>query len=253
MIEPLVSVIVPTYNSFDTIERTLSSVFIQTYSNIQLIIVDDCSTDNTLKLVDSILPETLNVKIIRKRTNLGVADSRNIGLNESEGDFVAFLDSDDVWAKEKISKQLKHMQNNQLDFSYTNYDVIKGSENLIKTRLSPDKITYESMLRLNKVGCSTVMIRMEKLRSVNIPIIKKRNDWALWLSMLKIVKTGELLPESLTIYYIRENSLSSGKKTSLIKYHYQVYRRCEGFSKVESVILTLRNLIYIIGDKANKG
>lgn len=243
MKEPLVSVVLPTYNSEKTISSTLQSIKNQSYSNFEIIVIDDASSDRTLEIVEELRSAFYSLIIISKDTNKGVADSRNVGIANSTGEYIAFIDSDDRWLPEKIPTQISEMINRNVDFTYTHYykkDI--ESEKPSGVQYSPSYITYKSTAIGNMIGCSTVVAKRELIKNVSIPLLKKRNDLALWLKFLKITGRGYLVDEILTEYYHVPNSLSSGPKYKLLKYHYQVYRESEEMPILKCFILCAANV-----------
>lgn len=147
----LVSIIMPNYNSDMYIKKTIDSVLAQTYKNWELIIVDDCSTDNSLKIVNSF--NDARIKIIKNEVNSGAAVSRNNALRVAEGKWIAFLDSDDLWTSEKLEKQISFMVDDDLLFSYTDYDVVDENDKITSTfRPSFDICTYKDILKHNHIG-----------------------------------------------------------------------------------------------------
>ena len=158
----LVSIIMPNYNSEKYIKETIESVLAQTYQNWELIIVDDCSLDNSLELAKSFRDE--RIKIFSMSKNGGAAIARNKAIKEAQGKWIAFLDSDDLWITEKLEKQIAYMSNNDISFSYTDYDVIDESNNFITVFIPKfDSCTYEDILKHNHMGCLTVVYDSSKL------------------------------------------------------------------------------------------
>ena len=160
MEEELVSIIMPSYNTGKFIKETINSVIAQTYSNWELIIVDDCSTDNTDEIVKSINDN--RIIYLKNETNSGAAISRNKALREAKGRWIAFLDSDDLWKNDKLEKQIKFMKENNCYFSYTNYIEIDENGNINGKRVTgPKKITKTGMFNYCWPGCLTVRYKKE--------------------------------------------------------------------------------------------
>lgn len=248
--QPLVSVVIPTYNSEKTIERTLDSVINQSYKSLEILVIDDGSKDGTISVLRNYMKEDSRINIITKENNRGVADSRNIGIKKSSGKYVAFLDGDDVWQENKLIKQIKFMEENNSHFTYTNYIVVDEISNQrVGLQKTPKEISYQSMLIGNMIGCSTVIFNKDYVGEVKIPLLKKRNDMALWLKILKKTKKGHRVNEGLTFYYKRENSLSSGNKKELLKYHYQVYNDSEKFGTIKSLFFVSCNVVNLFYKK----
>lgn len=229
----LVSIIMPTYNCAKFIGETIKSVIAQTYSNFELIIVDDCSKDNTKDVVNSFDDE--RIKYYKLEKNSGAAVARTTAMNMAKGKYMAFLDSDDLWMENKLEHQLKFMKDNNYNITCTAYEQVnEDGESLNKVIKTKKKADYNRILLDCPVGNSTVMYNVEALGKFEVPNIRKRNDDALWLQMLKKEKYIYGMDEVLAKYRIRSNSISSNK-LSLIKYHWQLYRDIEHLSVIRSV------------------
>lgn len=235
MNEPLVSVITPLFNSELYIERTIESVINQSYNNWELIIVDDCSADNGLNIVMKYIKTDSRIKILKNETNSGPAVTRNKGIAIAKGKYIAFLDSDDQWYKEKLLRQIGFMENGGIGFSYTYYNHIDEQGNVISiTKNLPLKVDYESTMKSNKIGCLTAIYNQENFGKVFMENIRKRQDYTLWLQLLKKTDYAYCLPEVLATYTVRKGSVSSNK-LSLVKFHWDIYRRIEQKSFFKSI------------------
>lgn len=244
----LVSIIMPSYNTAKFISETITSVLAQTYTNWELIIADDCSTDDTDAVIRPYLADD-RIRYIKNEKNSGAAVSRNRALREAKGKWIAFLDSDDLWLPEKLEKQIAFMEKNNCRFSYTNY--IEIDENSVPNGRSvtgPKKITRHGMYNYCWMGCLTVMYDAETVGLVQIADIKKNNDYAMWLKACKKADCY-LLDEVLAKYRKRSGSISNHGYTKLIKWHYKLYREAEGRTPLVSVVLTLRNLFWGVWKK----
>lgn len=239
----LVSIVMPNYNAAKYVEETLRCVLAQTYTNWELLFVDDCSTDDSVAIVERL--NDPRIKILRNEKNSGAAASRNYALRQAQGRYVAFLDSDDVWAADKLEKQVAFMQENDYAFTYTYYEEIDGdSQPLHKQITGPAKISRHKMFCYCWVGCLTVMYDREKIGLVQInDSIAKRNDYAIWLKVCKKANCYALA-ENLANYRRREGSISHQSKWSLIKYHYRLFRNGEDMSVLRASFCTLRNLFW---------
>jgi len=240
--DELVSIIMPSYNTAKFIEETVNSVLNQTYTNWELIIVDDCSTDNTDEVVSQFNDE--RIKYIKNEKNSGAAISRNRALREAKGKWIAFLDSDDVWLPEKLEKQIAFMENNGYKFTYAQYEEIDEDSKPRNVFVSgPRKITKAGMYNFCWQGCLTVMYDADAVGLVQIADLKKNNDYAMWL---KVIKKADcyLLRANLAKYRIRSGSISRHSKLKLIKHHYLLYRVGEKRNAVSSSILTVLNLVF---------
>jgi len=232
MKDKLVSIIMPTYNCGKFIEETINSVINQTYTNWELIIVDDCSKDNTEEVVKQIKDK--RIKYHKLKENSGAAVARTEAMKKAKGNYMAFLDSDDLWYPEKLEKQLKFMKDNNYDFTCTAYEQIDEESNLLnKVIKTKKKANYNRILLDCPVGNSTVMYNVDKLGKFEVPNIRKRNDDALWLQIIKKAKYIYGMDDILMKYRIRSNSISSNK-LSLVKYHWQLYREIEHLSVIRS-------------------
>lgn len=228
----LVSIIMPTYNCAKFIKETIESVLNQTYENWELVIVDDCSNDNTEEIVESFNDKRIKYHKLEK--NRGAAVARTTAMKMAIGNYMAFLDSDDLWKKEKLEKQLEFMKKNNYNFTCTAYEQIDEEGNkLNKVIKTKKKANYNRILLDCPVGNSTVMYNVDNLGKFEVPNIRKRNDDALWLQILKKEKFIYGMPDVLMEYRIRNNSISSNK-LSLIKYHWQLYREIEHLSVIRS-------------------
>lgn len=239
----LVSIIMPSYNTASFIEETIQSVLNQTYTNWDLIIVDDCSTDNTNEVVDTI--KDCRIHYLKNEKNSGAAISRNKALREAKGQWIAYLDSDDLWMPEKLEKQIKFMEENGYVFSYTNYEEIDvdGYKTGVKVT-GPKKITKTGMFNYCWPGCLTVMYDANKIGLIQIEDIKKNNDYAMWL---KVCRKADcyLLDEILGQYRKgRVGSVSTHSIRTMIGWHYKLYREAEDMGILSSLFNTGRNLVF---------
>lgn len=225
--DKLVSIITPTYNCGKFIARTIDSVLAQTYINWEMVIVDDCSQDDTKEVVKGYMEKDSRIRYECLEINSGAAVARTRAMELAEGQYMAFLDSDDIWKPEKLEKQLRFMEDNNINFSCTEYEQIDEDDNKLGKVIKVVKKTdYNRLLLDCPVGNSTVMYNVEKMGKFEVPNIRKRNDDALWLQMLKREKYIIGMPEVLMEYRIRQNSISSNK-FNLIKYHWKLYREIE--------------------------
>jgi glycosyltransferase involved in cell wall biosynthesis len=237
----LVSIIMPNYNGAKYLKETLESVLAQTYTNWELLFVDDCSTDDSLEIVRSYRDE--RIRILQNEKNSGAAVSRNYALREAKGKWIAFLDSDDLWVPFKLEKQLTFMVENDYAFTYTYYRVCNMGEWENFVRISPKKVTRRKMYNYCYFSTITVVYDREKIGLLQIPDIKKRNDYALWLVALKN-HNAYLYPEVMSFYIRHSGSLSTVPIKSLIKYHYQVFHKVLGHNAFLSTLMVINNLYH---------
>lgn len=235
MQDGLVSVITPAYNCAKYIGKTIESVQAQTYGNWEMIIVDDCSTDNTREVVESYSREDSRVHYICLDDNSGAAVARTESMKAAEGEYMAFLDSDDMWKPEKLDKQLAFMREHSCVFSCTAYEQVDEQGNpLGKVIKTIPRTSYNRLLFDCPVGNSTVMYNVRQMGKFEVPNIRKRNDDALWLQMLKKEPYIWGMPDILAEYRVREGSISHNK-LDLVKYHWMLYRDIEHLSVIRSI------------------
>ncbi len=234
--EAQVSIIMPAYNCEDFIGATIESVITQTYENWELIIIDDCSTDHTSDKVQFYASRDHRIHYECLKHNSGAAVARNRAVEKARGKYVAFLDSDDLWVREKLSKQIAFMKEHQYTFTCTSYQKIDEEGKSLNQQISANyRRDYHGLLRTS-AGNSTVMYDAEILGKCYVADIKKRNDYLMWLQVIQRTTYLYGLNEPLCSYRVRRKSLSSNK-SSLLKYHWQVYRKHERLSVVYSCFL----------------
>ncbi|MBU9722708.1 MULTISPECIES: glycosyltransferase family 2 protein [Bacillaceae] len=229
----LVSVITPAFNSARFIEETIQSVQNQTYPHWEMIIVDDCSTDETVKIIQEYATQDKRIKLIQLMENSGPAVARNTAIRNSRGRYIAFLDSDDQWLPKKLEKQLQFMEEKGIAFSFTKYRNV--DENGVESGTiieAPEVVSYSHLLKQNMIGCLTVMLDKTKVGNVEMVNIRSRQDYALWLSLCKKGFQAYGLQEVLAKYREVGNSLSSNK-LKMAKQNWKLYREIEklGFLK----------------------
>jgi len=223
----LVSIITPLYNGENYIKDTIESVISQSFENWEIIIIDDCSSDQGPEIVEKYAGKDSRIKLIKLQKNSGGAVARNLGIKEAKGKYIAFLDSDDLWHPQKLEKQVEFMEGNKYDFTYTWYEKIDEEGNLLNEVVrSKDKVNYTELLKSNQIGCLTAIYDQEKLEKIYMPLIRKRQDYALWLQTLKKTKYGYCLNENLAQYRVVDGSVSSNKM-NLIKFNWQLFREVE--------------------------
>lgn len=231
----LVSIITPLYNSEVFLEKTFNSIRSQTYSNWEWIVVDDFSSDTSFEMIKKYKSFENRIKAFQNKKNEGAAISRNRAIMEAKGRFIAFLDSDDLWTEDKLEKQIAFMLNKKIALSYSNYRVITESgEDTNKEISPPDRLDYQLMLKENQIGCLTAIYDKEMLGKCYMPLIRKRQDYGLWLSILKKVTYAYKAPGVSAFYRTRNSSISSSK-INLLKYNYKLFREVEGMSTIKSI------------------
>ncbi|HHC6613238.1 TPA: glycosyltransferase family 2 protein [Vibrio parahaemolyticus] len=227
-----VSVIMPSYNSRDTIEASISSVLSQTFTDWELIIVDDCSTDGTWELITDYAHKYLNIKVYQNTTNLGAGASRNFAIKKAKGRFIAFLDSDDLWMENKLAEQIPFMLENNYPLTYTHYSRFNNEEEL-SVVTAPEYTTYKKLMYSNVIGCLTAVYDTQALGKRYMPLIRKRQDMGLWLDILKDTPKAYCLPKPLAKY--RMDSGMTANKFSVLSYQWKFYRDVVGLSLPRSL------------------
>lgn len=239
MVDSMVSIIMPVHNGEKTIGESIESVLGQTYSDWELIIVDDCSTDGTNKIIKQYKDERIIYLYLPK--NQGVAGARNEGISRASARYIAFLDSDDLWMPEKLDVQLDFMRENEYGFSYTEYRSFSNSLNnvgrLIKVH---DSIDYKELLKGNDIGCLTVMLDRKQFPDIIMPTIR-HEDYVTWLNLLREGGKAYGIHDDLARYRKSNNSLS-GNKLQSVKWTWDVYRKSQQLSMCE----TVKNMCYYI-------
>lgn len=236
MNKPLVSVVTATYNSAAFIRETIESIRHQTFADWELLITDDCSTDGTLQLLREIAQEDSRIKVFALQVNGGAGVARNHSIDKAGGRFIAFCDSDDQWLPEKLAKQVEFMISKNIAFSYTSYQKMNESGQRLGLVHCLPRLTYADMLRNNYVGCLTAMYDTEKVGLVFMPEVRKRQDWALWLKILKKCGEASGLDLPLAVYRIRSGSISSNK-IEMLRYNWVIYYQIERCGLIRSLWL----------------
>ncbi|WP_245812682.1 glycosyltransferase family 2 protein [Belliella buryatensis] len=244
----MVSIVTPLHNSSKFIIETIDGVILQSYTNWEMIIVDDCSTDNGVEIVEKLQKQDDRIKLIKNEINSGPAVSRNRAIEAARGRFIAFLDSDDIWHPTKLEEQLNFMQKNDYVFTFTAYDKINEKGEKVGHVEIPLEVAYNDLLKTCSIGCLTAMYDTRKIGKVYMPIIKKRQDFALWLKILKIVPKAYGLNRPLAKYRLTSNSVSSNKLKAS-KYQWKVYRHIEKLNIVSSTYYFLFYTIHGIVKK----
>ena len=235
MDNPLVSVIMPAFNAEDFIEAAVESVIAQTYSNWELFIIDDASTDATFSKAQKLAKQDFRIKILQNQKNSGTGVSRNKGIKATQGDFIAFLDADDQWKPKKLEIQLEIMQEHKASVCFSSYlqiDENGNSRNEIIEALPT--LTYQKLLKSKYLGNLTGIYNVKKLGKIYAPEIRKRQDWALWLEAVKKGGPAIGIQQCLAKYRVRKGSISRNK-FEMLKYNFNIYHKILGFDFPKSV------------------
>jgi teichuronic acid biosynthesis glycosyltransferase TuaG len=231
----LVSVIMPAYNSAAFIAEAIRSVLQQTHKNWELLIIDDASQDDTVSVIETFQGTDSRIKLFQNESNKGAGVSRNKAIEAAQGTYIAFLDADDLWLPQKLETQLEFMQENDLVMTYSSYFLMDEQGNDLDKKVTAlPTLTFKKLLKSNYVGNLTGIYRADILGKVYSPVLRKRQDWALWLSILKKIGHTKGIIEPLAKYRIRENSISNNK-TALLKYNYLVYSEFLKYNRLKSL------------------
>lgn len=231
---PTVSIITPNYNSIEYIVETLESVLSQSYQDWEHIIIDDCSSDNSVEIIKTYCAKDNRIKLVGLTENSGVATARNIGIQEAKGRFIAFLDSDDFWYPDKLEKQIKFMIDNNTSLCYSGYEKIDEQGKTFQKMKVPLKISYQELLKTCYIGCLTAIYDTKSLGKVYMPTNTKREDYATWLNILKQTQYAYAVPEVLAKYRVY-SSQSSAKKMNMAQENWNLYRDIEGLNLLKSL------------------
>ncbi|MGR5120698.1 glycosyltransferase family 2 protein [Vibrio astriarenae] len=240
MLNDLVSIITPTYNSSDTILETYQSILAQTYTHWEWIVTDDCSSDDTYKLLEQLAASDSRIKIYQNPSNLGAAIARNNSISYASGQFLAFIDSDDLWMPNKLAIQLDRMVTLGIDFSFTAYMVVDVDNKPVSQTQGVDlkltaPMTYRDMLQKKAtLGCSTVMLRKSAFKDLEMPLLRSGQDYAFWLKLLRGDKVAYPILQVLMRYRIVPGSVSRNKYRKALR-QWQIYREIEKLSLTTSL------------------
>lgn len=232
---PLVTVIMPVYNAERYMEQSIESIIAQTYQKWELLIVDDGSTDSSVQIMQEYCSRDRRIQMILSTGNEGVASARNKGIQAAKGEYIAFLDSDDLWKAEKLEIQIHYMQEHNCGFVYSAYDVI-DEKNVYQKTITPywDKVSYKKLLNTNIIACCTAVIKSEYIKDNLMPQLK-HEDYATWLNILKNHQLiAECVPGILASYRLVKGSVSSNK-IKTIGWNWRIYRYNQQLGFLRSV------------------
>lgn len=244
----LISIIITYYKKKTFLNRTIKSILNQSYKNYEIIFVYDDKDKNDLKFTKKALSKFKKKKFIINKRNLGVAKSRNIAIKFAKGSYVAFIDSDDIWKRNKLKKQLKFMTKNAHNFSFTSYGIINDKNKIIKEKNVSEDANYFKLLRSNSIGLNTVMINKKILSKIHFPNLTTQEDFALWLKLSRQGVELKHLNETLSYWRKTENSLSSNIIRKLIdafRLYYVFEKKNFIFSVYSVLVLSYNRLIKI--------
>lgn len=249
--KPLVSIITPVFNSGIFLAETINSIISQSYTNWEMLITDDNSSDKSVDIINSYVKKDSRIKLYQLKNNSGAGVARNNSILNAKGRFIAFCDSDDSWHPEKLKMQVAYLIKNNLIFTYSGYEIVDEQDVNKGIVIPPLEINYKKMLKNNYIGCLTAIYDSKKIGKQFMPEIRKRQDWLLWLNILKKYGATKGQPEILAKYRNRDKSISSNK-IELLKYNWLVYNKGLGFNKLKSIILLLFFMYYYARKKLLK-
>ena len=236
--QPLVSIVMPMFNMVDHVGQAVLSVVAQTVADWELIVVDDASTDGSAEVVASLAAQDPRIVVVKQPVNGGAAAARNIATERARGRYIAFLDADDLWESEKLEHQIRFARAHDYAFTHSWYRRITADGTPYGAVVTaPERQSYRDILRTNRIGCLTVMYDTSQVGKVYAPDIPKRNDYAMWLTLLKRVECAHCLPMVLASYRRSPGGLSSNK-IGLIAPLYRLFRRIENLSCPASAFFT---------------
>jgi len=236
----LVSIITPTYNSKFIVE-TIESILNQTYSNWELLITDDCSTDKiTWEVINEYSLKDSRIRVFKLEKNSGSGLARNLSIKHAKGKYIAFLDSDDLWIENKLERQISFMIEKDAAFSHTSYSFINEKGDRIKKpfKVGEHPVTYKMLLKRIEIGCLTAMYNTEKVGKMYMPDVRKKQDYGLWLSILKRGFVSLPLNENLSLYRVTKNQTTNNKFKLIFK-HYIFLKKIEKLNLVKSLYYTI--------------
>ncbi|MBD0778090.1 glycosyltransferase family 2 protein [Maribacter sp. ANRC-HE7] len=233
----LISIITPVHNSAQFIEATIETVLKQTYSHWEMILIDDCSEDGSVAIIEKLAKKDRRFKLIKNLEKSGAGIARNKGISVAKGTFITFLDSDDLWFPNFLATSLNTCLVNNYEFVFSSYERRdEGLNSLISDFIVPQKVTYKDVLKSCPILCSSTFIDIRRIGKHYMPDLKKRQDWCFFLSVLKEVEYAYGIIEPMVIYRMRKDSISRNK-LKLIPYVWKVYRDVEKLSFVRSFYL----------------
>lgn len=239
----LVSIVTPVYKAEKYIKETIQSVLNQTYENFELILIDDCSPDNSAIVIKDIAKKDSRIKYVKLEKNSGAAVARNKGIELAQGRYIAFIDSDDKWYPEKLDKQINFMEDNKVAFTYTKFEMINDDGSLKNEAAKlPEKLNYKGLLKNTAIACSTVVIDRKLIGDFNMPLVRKGQDTATWLKILRNYEYAYLVNQTLNQYRLVEGSLSSNK-IQAIQRTWNTYRNIEQLSLISALYYLSHSLV----------
>lgn len=228
-LSPLCSVVMPVFNAAAYLAESIESVRHQTCTDWELILVDDGSSDSSLEIAEAFVAQDHRIRLLQQPENKGAAEARNRAIAASRGRYLAFLDSDDLWRPQKLAVQIEQMQQQQVAFSFSHYSRMDVHGQVFGQVQVPEQTSYEQLLKHCFIGCLTVMLDREQCPDPFFPPLRKRQDFALWLKLLKQKKPCLGIQQDLALYRCRRDSLSANKRQAAWA-NWRLYRDVEQLS-----------------------
>ena len=237
MPKPLVSVITPVYNGAKFLKNAVQSVLAQSYDNWELIIIDDASTDESYFVAQALAESDRRITAKKLSKNLGAGNARNQGLAVAKGDYIAFLDADDLWKSSKLERQIEFMKEHNALICYSDYDFIDEDGNALNKKIEAlPKIDFDKLLKANYIGNLTAIYNPSVLGKEYFSDLRMRQDWGMWLKLIQKAGYACGISENLATYRVRKSSISANK-WKMLKYNFKVYNEVLHFSFLKSTIL----------------
>lgn len=244
--EALVSIVMPAYNCEKYVVEAINSILAQTYRNWELLVLDDGSKDNTLRIIKEFSQKDSRIKALPNGKNMGVSATRNRGIELASGEWIAFLDSDDMWKPEKLEKQFEIVEKEAAEFLFTGSSYINEEGESFKGIFEvPEKVTYKKLRNQNVISCSSVLVKKKYFKNIKMEKDEMHEDYAVWLRILKLGVIAYGVNEPLLIYRISRNS-KSGNKIKTVKMTYKVFRFV-GINPIGSAYFMMRHVIASVG------
>jgi glycosyltransferase involved in cell wall biosynthesis len=245
----LVSIVTPAYNASGFISDMIESIRAQTYYEWELLITDDCSTDDTVRIVQNFADRDSRIKLFKQEKNSGAGEARNRSIREAQGRYLAFCDSDDIWMPTKLELQVEVMQKTGAVFLHSNFYVIDDSNRIITLRKRFEKVSYWAVFLMDFIATTSCVIYDTSVHGkFYMRPIRKRQDWLYFIDILKVLRHAYCIREPLVCWRKHEKSLSSEKR-SLFRYHYEVYYNYLGLPVVVAFLVCYGINIQLIASR----
>ncbi len=240
---PKISIIMPAFNGEQYIADSIDSIRCQTFNDWELLITDDGSSDGTVKIIQDLAKGDDRICLLKNECGKGPAAARNNSVKHATGEYIAFLDADDLWKPNKLGKQLAFMKEKNADFSYTGYNHISVESDFLKRIGVPESVDHKTLLTGNVIATATAMIRRSAFEDLRMPDFPRAQDFALWLKLLSQTDRAYGLNEPLSDYRVTPNT-GNRRKFFALKYLYDIYTQQEGKSPVCAAVLILQMYLH---------